>query len=518
MPAESKRAMKAPSLHIGMILGLLGGSAWSQGLPDEVRDLLASAAPPGATWALLAEDLGSGEILLEYNADQWMAPASVAKLFSGAAALHRLGSNHRFKTRVYAFGSLDDNGYLDGTLVVQAVGDPNLSGRRQGERLAFANIDHTYSQYSDEADVVAVDPLEGVDDLARQVSESGIQWVRDVIIDDRAFGREISLSPVVVNDNLVDFIVQPSVQPGEYASVHMRPPCALVQLDARVNTVATSGRREVIIQRVGEWRFCLLGGVSANGPSVVKSAAVEDPASFLRSLFIERLREHGVRGPASPLAENERDELPTPGEYETARVVATRESAPFAEALKVILKTSHNLHARMLPTLLARNAGKPSSEGMFEIAVALNELGVHSGFTFASGHGDGSGQANSVTSRATLLLLKAMERHDEAAAFRDAMPVLGEDGTLTNSGVDGPAKGRVLAKTGTQIYESGTGKEILLGSKALAGYLTTLEGRRIAFAFFLNRVPVGREGIHRAQAGLVSVCEWLVRTPRPKSK
>jgi D-alanyl-D-alanine carboxypeptidase/D-alanyl-D-alanine-endopeptidase (penicillin-binding protein 4) len=68
-----------------------------------------------------------------------------------------------------------------------------------------------------------------------------------------------------------------------------------------------------------------------------------------------------------------------------------------------------------------------------------------------------------------------MDRHPHAAAFRDSLPIAGVDGTLEKRMKETPAEGRVTAKTGS-----------LSQANALAGYVTTVGGVRLAFAIVVN--------------------------------
>ena len=93
------------------------------------------------------------------------------------------------------------------------------------------------------------------------------------------------------------------------------------------------------------------------------------------------------------------------------------------------------------------------------------------------GLADGSGLSGSdlLTPRGLVALLAAMDRHPHAAAFRDSLPIAGVDGTLEKRMKGTPAEGRVTAKTGT-----------LHLAHALAGYVTTVRGDRLAFAIVVN--------------------------------
>jgi D-alanyl-D-alanine carboxypeptidase/D-alanyl-D-alanine-endopeptidase (penicillin-binding protein 4) len=108
-----------------------------------------------------------------------------------------------------------------------------------------------------------------------------------------------------------------------------------------------------------------------------------------------------------------------------------------------------------------------------------------------------------VTPRATVALLQALRKRDDWATFKAALPVLGVDGTLGDVAPAGsPAKGKVMAKTGTLVYGDVMNDRQLLRSKALGGVMTTASGRELTFAIFLNDVPLPR-GVTSIREGKV---------------
>ena len=75
----------------------------------------------------LVRDLTTGEVLFELRPGTDRIPASVAKLYTTAAALRRMGAATRLNTDVLASGTLDEDGRLEGDLVIRGGGDPTLS-------------------------------------------------------------------------------------------------------------------------------------------------------------------------------------------------------------------------------------------------------------------------------------------------------------------------------------------------------------------------------------------------------
>lgn len=486
-------------------------------LSQKIDDQLALPHFKHAHWGLLFVDLESGEKVYDHNADKLFAPASTTKLYSVASALDALGADHRFETPVHRRGKLDEGGVLHGDLILVASGDLTLGGRTtdQGE-IAFTDSDHTYANGAPETELTAPDPLAGLADLARQVAASGIKRVRgDVLIDDRLFEKAEGtgsgpgrLTPIMVNDNLIDFTIEPTA-PGQPAKVTWRPQTAAFRIDVNLETVAADGPLETWIRDLGQGRLLVTGKIPAGRKPVYRIYETPDAASFARSLFIEALARAGVRVDASPLAEHPADTLPRRGEYKDLPVAARLVSPPFSENARLILKVSHNLHASTLPLLVAAKKGKRTlSEGLRLQHDFLAGAGVDVE-TISFGGGAGGSRADYVSPRVTVQVLQHMAGRKDFEVYQRALPSLGVDGTLAKAvGTDSPARGKVFAKTGTLTWDNVMNGRPLLTSKALAGYITTSKDRKLAFAMFVNGVHLqGEINPPRINRDLGRLCE-----------
>jgi D-alanyl-D-alanine carboxypeptidase/D-alanyl-D-alanine-endopeptidase (penicillin-binding protein 4) len=78
-----------------------------------------------ARHALLVQSLDGRVTLAEHNADAAYNPASLVKLTTSLVALHKLGKDYRFETKIYIEGDVDKSGVLRGRLVV-AGNDPTF--------------------------------------------------------------------------------------------------------------------------------------------------------------------------------------------------------------------------------------------------------------------------------------------------------------------------------------------------------------------------------------------------------
>jgi D-alanyl-D-alanine carboxypeptidase/D-alanyl-D-alanine-endopeptidase (penicillin-binding protein 4) len=453
-------------------------------------------------WGLLVADLESGEVLYEQNADKLFPPASVTKLFTVATALDALGADHCFETPVHRDGEVDGDGVLNGDLVLIASGDLALGGRTLPDgTLAFTSSDHTYANTFDGSRLTPTDPLAGLSELARQVKAAGIKRVKgEVLIDDRLFEHAVgtgsgpvNLTPVVVNDNVIDLTIVPSKDEGKLATVLSRPLNSYYQLDGQVRTVAANKDADIQVTSPRTGRLVVRGVVPA-GESILRIHEVEDPASFARSLFIDALRQEGVEVDASPLTDNPVSSLKETVAYRLMPRVALLKSPPFKEFVRFIFKTSHNLAAGTLPLLVAAKKNQRTlADGFKEQRQFLQRAGVDvKSLSFGSGAGLDS--ADFTTPRATVQLLRHMRTRPDFAVYRDALPDVGIDGTQGGSLPPGsPARGKVRAKDGTSFIHNPLQDQDLLLCKGLAGYVTTKSERKVVFAIFVSLAHLTKE-------------------------
>ena len=112
--------------------------------------------------------------------------------------------------------------------------------------LLFKDDDHTYATGNPRSDIVG-DPLAGLNHLVREVCAAGIKRVTgEVIVDDRLFDPTEStgsgprrLSPIIINDNVLDVMVEAGKAVGDPAPVSDRPLTGHVIMDAQVETAAS---------------------------------------------------------------------------------------------------------------------------------------------------------------------------------------------------------------------------------------------------------------------------------------
>lgn len=494
-------------------------------LDARLKQVFARPEYKHSRWGILVVDSDDGKPIFQHNADKLFPPASVTKLFTCAAALAEFGPDHRFRTPVYRRGTVR-KGTLKGDLILVASGDPTLGGRNDGhDHLAFKNLDHIYATFdSTQPEVADADPLAGLRALARQVRESGIREIEgEVLIDDRLFAPAFGsgsgpkiVTPIIVNDNVVDVLVSPAKTVGEAATVRVLPENGFIHLDIQVRTVDKDEKPSISVDLVGLDRYVLRGVIPLGSKPVVRICPIANPEMFARGLFVETLRREGVRVQTSALRHSTAS-LPDTDAYAGLMCVARYESPPLSELLKVTLKVSHNLYASCLPLLIAAKHDKRTmAEGLLLEGKILAKLGVDVS-DIALESGAGGGTCDRLTPRVTVQLLRAMERRPDFAVYRSALPILGVDGTLADVlDKESVVRGKAMAKTGTYVDKDLLNARMFLRSKSLAGYLTTKNGRPLTFAVFVSDVPLPSDTASTREAKTIAhLCEILYKyTPK----
>jgi PBP4 family serine-type D-alanyl-D-alanine carboxypeptidase len=459
-----------------------------------------------STFGVAIYDLDRREAVFRLNADKLFVPGSTTKLVTEGTALALLGPEYRFHTTIYRTGPgpIRTDGTLDGDLVLVASGDPNLSGRiRSDGTLAFENQDHSYDG-SPDTRAVAGDPLLVVNELADQVVARHIRRVTGHVLLDitlfpegsRELGTGVVISPIAVNDNLVDVTIGPGPAPGAPVTLTPAPVTSYVRFVNQATTGAPNSKPEIrwasdSTAPDGSHIVSVTGSVPAGKPPMLFSYAVPQPSRFAEVTLVEALRTRGVRV-ASSSAGVSRDFKALSSLYTPDRVVAEHVSPPLKEEVKVTLKVSQNLHASMTPFILG---GVLAHEGTARAGFGLEHDFLERAGLDLSGatQGDGAGGQAHFTPDFMVQFLAYMAAQPYFEAYHAALPILGRDGTLWKVLPESPAAGHVRAKTGTYVEVDNLNRALVVNGKGLAGYMTTAGGRRLAFAIYANHVPVSAD-------------------------
>ncbi len=474
-------------------LFFISSFASQEGLPKDVLQIMDQGKYHHAIWGIFVKDLHTGKILYDLNSEKLFSPASTTKLFCVASLLHAYGDDFQFKTPVYATNRIED-GHLNGDLILIGQGDFTFGGRQSSsDKISYTKLDHINANEVPGVILTKEDPLFGINQLATQIYENGLRSIRgDVVIDDTLFEtiekRGMLLSPLMINENLIDIIISPG-EVNQKAKLNWRPKVPGYSVENEVRTVGHEGKMEIEINSDNSGhRLVVKGSIPSNENEVIRTFSIKDPANFVRSAFIQALEAKGIE--VSIIKKN----AEKPYNSHENILLALWTSPPLSEYAKLILKVSHNLGANLVPLLLASQQGqKTYDQGMKllgDFAMQQVKLSPHT-FVFIDGAG---GNENRLTLQAEVQLLNYMYQQPpkQFRNFFDALPTLGVDGSLEDFAKGAEGANKVHAKPGTGVsFNLATGNFFLI-TQALAGYIEGKNGHLYAYEVVVNNAEMNK--------------------------
>ena len=505
-------AFALASISLSLLAGCDGGGDEGRPLPEAIKTVMAKPLYRNAVWGLRVVDLASGEVIYSVDPNRNLLIASVRKSFSVGLTLDTLGTAHRFHTPVYRQGAVDAGGGLDGNLILVASGDMSMGGRVNPDgSFAITDLDHNEANDLGDAELTLPDPLAGYKALAAQIKAAGITHLRgDVIIDERLwdkfdFREQFQVSPIFVNDNLVDVAITPGAV-GTAANVVSRPLSAAFQVQSTLMTdVAGSETNVTLTPKLptcfgtspcgglvsGAVPLDLVGPLIGKLP-LVRTFRITQPAVYARTVLIEALAAAGVVVDAAVVGPNASSKLPAATAYAADTRVAELVSAPYIDHARHIMKVSYNLGAdtSLMHFGLAHGVRTQADALVAEKKALASDFGLNRAeIEFIDGSGDGETRASN---RAVVGLLTAMTKRAVATDYVATFPLLGVDGSLelvrdfTADPTLAGARGKVLAKTGTFVDPASTEDRLLIRAEAFAGYIHTQGGRTLVYQLVVN--------------------------------
>jgi len=470
-------------------------------LSDRVQKVMSRAEFAHANFGIEFYSLDTGRAIYSLNEQKLFVPASTTKLLTEGTVLASLGADFKFHTRIYRTGPVDSKGRLKGDLVLVASGDPNLSNRIQADgTLTFGNNDHSYS-----GSALPGDPLTVIRQLAKVVAAKGIRQIKGrVLVDSSLFpetpwesegGGSVVISPIVVNDNLIDLVMTPAAKIGDPVVLDSSPQTSYVKFidhltTAAANTSVSLDPPKIKTNADGTIIATLTGSLPFGAPRTFVPFFVPSPTGFAETVLREALEGVGVN--VKVATSTTAPDLQSYRRFYAAEdEVAEHISLPLAEEIKVTLKVSQNLHAFMGPYLLGALLTKDAKDA-FKGGFAVERKFLLDAKLDLSGasQGDGAGGSWADLFSPEFMchyLAYWVTRPDYPIFFR-ALPILGKDGTLADVGPTSPAAGHIFAKTGTFDSEDMLNNIPLLNGKGLAGYVIRADGKRLAFAAYVNHI------------------------------
>ncbi|TVQ54043.1 MAG: D-alanyl-D-alanine carboxypeptidase/D-alanyl-D-alanine-endopeptidase, partial [Phycisphaerales bacterium] len=459
------RTVPALALLLTMMLSATAMADLTARIDRAVR----GASLEGASVGISVRDSATNAEIVSLNSKAAMVPASNMKLLTTGAALHILGGDFIFQTKLLSDGQ---------RLIVRGDGDPAFG---DPDLLSITQID----------DRIGLDVEDFLQLWIKPVQRSGIDSFKEIVVDDRIFDREFvhdtwpidqlnrryCAEVAGLNFHLNVLHVYPRPVEGRRPSIASFEP-RYTGLD--ISNQATSNRKSDdnntawIARRLNTNRMTLYGNVKFEYRVPVPVTLHNVPEMF-GSILRDRLRENGVAVDRVRLA----------GEHEQGldgELIAPIISTPISTIIERCNRDSQNMYAE---SLLKRCGAKMTGQsGTWTNGSAvlrhaiLDRLGTPSlvaGVVVADG--SGLSRDNRVAPHTLTAWLNSFHNDSQLSdIFIASLAEPGGPGTLRNR-----FRNTNLYSAKVQA-KSGYIREV----SCLSGFVTMPDGRRRAFSIMVN--------------------------------
>ncbi|NBJ71457.1 D-alanyl-D-alanine carboxypeptidase/D-alanyl-D-alanine-endopeptidase [Roseburia sp. 1XD42-34] len=448
-------------------------------LEEKLTDILSNEQLYGATTAVSVMHAKTGDILFSKNGGIRLHPASNMKILTAAAALETLGVNYQFTTEVRTDGKVKGK-ILHGNLYLKGNGDPTL-------------LKSDLRQMAKELKEQGIRKVKG-NLIADDTWYDDVRLSQDINWSDEPFytGAQVSALTLSPNDDYDAGTVMVEVLPKTIkngkAVVKVIPETDYVEIVNHTQIVAADGTKDISIEREhGTNRIIVEGTIPKKAAKVRSWVSVWEPTGYVLNVFQQTLQEQGIAfvGKSEVLLGK------TPAK---ARVLTTKKSMPLKDLLIPFMKLSNNGHGEGLTKEMGKVVHGEGSwdKGIKVIEQVMDDLDADTD-TMLLRDGSGMSHKNMIPSEELLQVLYQAQKQDWFPVFQNSLPVAGEQerlvgGTLRNRMKEKPAKGNVIAKTGS-----------LSGMSTLSGYVTTQDQEPLIFSIMINNYIGSSEDITKIE-------------------
>lgn len=450
------------------------------GIREDVERLVRSAPLKNATVGVSIRDTVTNAALVSINADTLMTPASNMKVLTSGAALHVLGPNYEFTTRMLRDGE---------RLIIVGDGDPALGDPEL--------LKHTMVNGRAGIDIETL-----IQQWIKPVVDAGITKVSEVVVDDRIFDRQFThptwpadqlnnaycaqVSGLNFHTNVLYFFPRP--RPGQSPEIGNSVPGASWLKITNLATSKSGPKNDTnvwISRKTGSNDLTFRGNVKVP-IKVGVPVTVDNIPELFAHMIADRLRHAGVNVGGHRVAD--KDDPINKGEQ-----VGPAITTPISTVITRCNRDSENLYAESLLKRLGHAmTGEPGSwtNGSAIVRHVMHERLNDPMLAQQVIIADGSGLSSSDRiAPATMTAWLNSLANDEkiSPVFLDSLATAGVSGTLEKRMASTKKYGAVVqAKTGYINQVS-----------CLSGYVTMPNGRRRSFCVMVNGL---KEPVSQAKA------------------
>lgn len=408
----------------------------------------------GASWAIVIQNLKTGEMMVRANENLNLIPASNLKLISTLNGLKSLGTDFRFQTKIWTDGPIE-NGLLRGNLLVEGEGDPSIYApeKEKWKENFFAKL-------------ILLLQSKGIKEIEGHLLEknhnnpySGIR--SDWSWSDVGNYYGSGIYSININENQYSLYL---TTPGEGKPARLKKMDTLVDLSVEESNVQTAppGNPDLayIYWVPGQPRISIKGSIPYQPHEQKVKGAQMNPSLLFFQILKRELDKKGIGVKGNSMISKD------------PMVIGTIESVELLQIAKEINLNSNNLMTEAIGMALCEKGCSPEENGWTHLAKFAQQFSCPPGFYFSDACG--LSLSNRISALGMVQALGWSVKQPFFNGFFESLPVSGVSGTMKNFCKSEKAKGKIHAKSGT-----------LNRVLCYSGFAETSDGN-VAFSIMLN--------------------------------
>jgi len=408
-----------------------------------------------ASIGLKAIDLNTKKVIVSYNENQSLTPASNMKLVTTATALETLGSRFRFETPLLYDGYIQ-NDTLHGNLYIKGSGDPTLGSEynpdnKENFLKEWLNAVNRAGIRKIAGNIIALDQLFGYEGVSQK-------W----LLEDAGNYYAPGIYGISIFDDMYRVYLQSSAIDSLTKILYMEPKINNLQFTNEVKASDDSTDNSFVSSLPFSYEVRLYGTIPANRSSFAVKGAIPDPGLFLAQYFRDYLQKNGIA--IEGKATTYRLYPVTPTGMKLLNVIRSADLASIIQTINVESNNQYAEHLYKVLTVLdsVDIPGYWKSKGLDTDALFMYD-------------GSGTSPQDAVSAGFLIDLLVYMnEQSGNSAAFYQSLPVAGRNGTVASFLKNTPLAGKARLKSGS-----------MSNVQSYSGYIES-KGKRYAVSLIIN--------------------------------
>ena len=443
-----------------------------------MKEMLKSRDFEGASVSILAID-GAGDTLLCHDSGRLLIPASNMKLVTTALALHSLGGDYMYETRLGYSGSISD-GRLDGNLYIIGGGDPTLGSHN----MIAVPLDTLFLQWENTIRQAGISEIDGYiigDGRAFQGMDEHPTWE----LCDAGTYYGTGAGGLNFYENVKGLMVSAGAAPGDPVSIKPGYPETpwLQTMNSAVTGKAGTGNTLYFYPSgfapVGEMR----GTFAVDRRPKTEYAANKFPEYTIAWYFTRYLAGRGLKCTGGPgdLGPVFRPSTDIPPAQDSLKIIGSTMSPSLADIVRVTNTDSNNLYAEaILKTLGKEYCGSGCYDSAYVAIRGLLEEICVTDRRYRICDGSGLSREDLLSAGFICCLLENMMDSHAFEDFFHSLPYPGGRGTLRYymGSVPDATRQRIRMKSGS-----------MGGVRCFSGYIMPVSGTRdetVIFSILVN--------------------------------